>query len=90
MHQGLREGLGSAVCFGAVLFALVSIDDRVRDRFGALLADSSGGYLAPWRDRATMLGEAVVQAARDQTLEHAPLLLFAAVAALLVLLMVRT
>jgi hypothetical protein len=90
MNRGVREGLASAACLAAVLFALVSVDDRVRDRFGALLADSSSGHLAPWKDRAAMLADAVVHAARDQTVEHAPLLLFAAVAAVLVILMVRT
>jgi hypothetical protein len=54
MKLGFRQGLASAAIFGAVLFTLVSVDDRVRDRFSELV--SSGNSLSPWGDRAGDLG----------------------------------
>src|SRR5215212_6655702 len=56
MKLGFRQGLASAAIFGAVLLMLVSIDDRVRDRFTELL--SRGNSLSPWGDRAGDLGDA--------------------------------
>ena len=38
MKLGFRQGLVSAAIFGAVLFTLISVDDRVRDRFGDLVS----------------------------------------------------
>jgi hypothetical protein len=88
MKLGLRQGLVSAAIFGAVLFALISIDERVRDRFGELV--SRGNSLSPWGDRASDLGGALVSAARYQSLENAPLLVFAAAGAVLVACMLKT
>lgn len=88
MKLGFRQAIASAAVFGAVLLILVSIDDRVRDRFGDLL--SGGDGLSPWGDRAADLGHALLGAARSQSIENAPLLVFAAVGAVLVLFMLRT
>jgi hypothetical protein len=88
MKLGFRQGLVSAAIFGAVLFTLVSIDDRVRDRFGDLVA--RGNSLSPWGDRAGDLGGALVSAVRYQSLENAPLLVFAAAGAVLVAFMLKT
>lgn len=88
MKLGLRQGLVSAAIFGAVLFALISVDERVRDRFGDLV--SRGNSLSPWGDRAGDLGGALVSAARYQSLENAPLLVFAAAGAVLVAFMLKT
>jgi hypothetical protein len=88
MKLGFRQGLVSAAIFGAVLFTLVSIDERVRDRFGDLV--SRGNSLSPWGDRAGDLGGALVSAVRYQSLENAPLLVFAAAGAVLVAFMLKT
>jgi len=88
MKLGFRQGLVSAAIFGAVLFTLVSIDERVRDRFGDLV--SRWNSLSPWRDRAGDLGGALVSAVRYQSLENAPLLVFAAAGAVLVAFMLKT
>jgi len=90
MGRGIREGLASAACFCAVLIALVSIDPRVRDRFWLLFGDAAGGDLAPWGSRLGELGSAVVSAARYQSIENAPMLIFAAIGAVLVVFMLRT
>jgi hypothetical protein len=88
MKLGFRQGLASAAIFGAVLLMLVSIDDRVRDRFTELL--SSGNSLSPWGDRAGDLGDALMSAVRYQSIENAPLLVFAAAGAVLVAFMLKT
>jgi len=88
MKLGFRQGLASAAIFGAVLLMLVSIDDRVRDRFSDLFSGGSG--LSPWGDRAGDLGGALVSAFRYQSIENAPLLVFAAAGAVLVAFMLKT
>jgi hypothetical protein len=90
MKLGVRQAIASAAVFGAVLLVLVSIDDRVGDRFNALVYGGSGGSLTPWGDRAGDLGSALVSAARHQSIENAPLLVFAAVGAVLVVFMLKT
>jgi hypothetical protein len=87
---GFRQAFASAAVFGAVLMVLVSVDDRVRERFNDLLHGGSGGSLTPWGDRAGDLGSALVAAARYQSIENAPLLVFAAVGAVLVVFMLKT
>jgi hypothetical protein len=86
MKLGFRQGVASAAVFGALLMMLVSIDDRVRDRF----ADLMSGGVSPWGDRASDLGGALMTAIRYQSIENAPLLVFAAVGAVLVAFMLRT
>ncbi len=88
MKLGIRQGVVSAAVFGAVLLMLVSVDDRVRDRFSALV--SGDHSLSPWGDRAGDLGGALMSAVRYQSIENAPLLVFAAAGAVLVAFMLRT
>jgi hypothetical protein len=90
MIKGVRETLGSALCFVAVLAALVSVDPRVRMKVSSVLEDPAGGMVAPWGDRLGDLGSALFDAARDQSLENAPLLIFGFVGAMLLLFMLRT
>ena len=70
-----------------ILAGLVSIDDRVRDRFVELVY---GGGAAPWDSRLADLGDALLGAARHQSIENAPLVVFATAGALLFLFMVKT
>ena len=70
-----------------VLGALTFVDPRVRDRFSALLSGQDGGTLA---DRASELADALLTALHYQSIENAPLLIFATVGAILFLFMVRT
>lgn len=79
----------SVAVFAAVLLVLVSIDDRVHDKMSSLL-NGGGDSLSPLGDRFTDLGGALLGAARTQSIENAPLLVFAAVGAVLVVFMVRT
>jgi hypothetical protein len=88
MKVGIKQSALSAAVFVGILFALVSVDERVRDRFGELV--SAGNGVAPMTSRLADLGDALIGAARHQSIENAPLVVFAAVSAILVLFMVKT
>lgn len=82
--------MASAICLAAVLMTLVSVDGRVRDRFSAFVAQASSDRMTTWEERAGSLGDAIVQAARDRSIDQAPLLVFTVVAAALLIFMLRT
>ena len=84
----LRQWTLSTLVFGGVLFALASVDARVRERVGDVMTGGDG--LTPWGDRLSDLGSALVSAVRHQSIENAPLLVFATVGAVLFLFMVKT
>lgn len=86
MKLGIRQAVASAAVFGAVLMVLVMVDERVRERFDVVM----GGGVSPWGDRISDLGGALMTALRYQSIENAPLLVFAAVGAVLVAFMLRT
>jgi hypothetical protein len=88
MNRKLRQGLVSAAVFVAILAALVSVDDRVQDRFTEVFAGGDG--LSPWGDRIGDLGGALMTALRNQSIENAPLLVFAAGGLVLFLFMVKS
>jgi hypothetical protein len=88
MNRRIRQALVSAAVFVAILVALVSIDDRVQERFSEVF--SSGNGLSPWGDRVSDLGGALTSAVKHQSIENGPLLVFAAVGAVLFVFMVRT
>ena len=87
LKLGMREGAVSAAVFGAVLFALVSVDPRVHDHVVDLLGSGSP---APLATRAAELGGALWSAARYQSIENAPLLVFATVGAVLTVFMLKS
>ena len=87
MKLAVRQGIASFAVFAAVLLMLVSVDDRVRDRFHDL---ASGSGSASISGRASELSEALMTAARQQSIENAPLLVFAVGGAVLVVFMVKT
>jgi hypothetical protein len=84
---GMREGAVSAVVFTTLLFALVSIDPRVRDHVSGFFG---GASVAPWSARVGELADALWSAARYQSIENAPLLVFATVGAVLTVFMLRS
>ena len=88
MKFGFKQGLVSASVFAVLLLALVSVDERVKDRFSELL--SGNNSVSSWSSRASMLTDAVTSAAKHQSIENAPLLIFATAGAVLFLFMVRT
>jgi hypothetical protein len=85
MKIGVRQGVVSAGVFGAIVLALMSQDDRVRD-----LVVSQAGNASSWGSRAGDIGSVLMGAARHQSIENAPMVVFAVVGAVLFLFMVRT
>jgi hypothetical protein len=85
---GLRQAILSGAVFTVVLLAIVSVDARVRERVAELA--SGGDGVSPWGDRLGDLGGALASAVRHQSIENAPLLIFATVGAVLFLFMFRT
>jgi hypothetical protein len=88
MKVALRQYALSITVFAIVLGGLVSVDERVRDRFSAVVRGDDA--LTPWGDRVGDLGGALMMAIRSQSIENAPLLVFAAVGGVLFLFMFRT
>ena len=84
---GVRQAILSSGIFGGILLALVCFDAGVRDRFTELVSVGGASSVA---DRVAFFGDAVFDAARHQSLENAPMVVFATAGALLVLFMVRT
>ncbi|MBZ5557610.1 MAG: hypothetical protein LAO77_10095 [Acidobacteriia bacterium] len=91
LRRVFGDALVSAAVAGSLLLILVAADDRVRDqvmgRFGAAHPSTAltqaGGHV---RDLAAIILDTV----RNQSLEHAPLLIFVLVATVLLLAMSRT
>jgi hypothetical protein len=82
---GIRQSVLSLIVFVIVLAGLVSVDTRVREGVTNL---ASGGDSIP--NRVTQLGGAVVSAIKHQSIDNAPLLVFATVGTVLFLFMVRS
>ena len=77
--------LVSMGAFAIIMAGLVSVDVRVRDKVNDLLW---GGN--PLTHRFTDLGEALITALKYQSIENAPLVVFAALGFVLFLFMVKT
>lgn len=86
MKLAIRQSIVSVAVFLAVLLMLVSVDDRVRDRFNDMAYGNGAKSLA---NRAEDLSGALVTAARRQSIDNAPLLVFAVGGAVLVVFMVK-
>jgi hypothetical protein len=88
LKLGIRDGAISAAVFAGVLFMLVSTDPRVHDH----VSDLFGGHIAvgPWGDRVSDLGSALWMAVKDQSIDNAPLLVFATVGTVLTIFMFKS
>jgi hypothetical protein len=90
MRRAFREALMSAGTVVILLLVLIAFDDRVRDAFMRRFVAHPSVELAHAERQVTDLTSVIAQAARDQSLGHAPLLIFSLAAAVLVLFMLRT
>jgi hypothetical protein len=86
MKLAIRQSIVSVAVFLAVLLMLVSVDDRVRDRFNDMAYGNGAKSLT---HRAEDLSGALLTAARRQSIDNAPLLVFAVGGAVLVVFMVK-
>ena len=84
---GLRQAVLSSLVFCGILLALVSVDARVRDRISDVVTGGDG--VSSWGSRVTELADALTTAVRYQSIENAPLMVFATVGAVLFLFMVK-
>lgn len=89
-RPGIGEAVASLICLVAVLGTLVAVDTRVREHLSGLVTQASSEGVAGWKERVSAFGNAIVQAARDRSIDQAPLLVFTGVAAALLIFMLRT
>jgi hypothetical protein len=81
----------TAAGIGAVLVGLAVIDERVRDQFAALITGKGPtGEIGTLSAHVQALAFSIVGSLREQSIEHAPLAIFALAALVLVLFMLRT
>jgi hypothetical protein len=85
--MGIREGAVSAFVFGAVLFALVSFDPRVKSQVTDSLRNTTAHTMT---SRAGEVSGVLWRAAREKSMDGAPVLIFATVGVVLTLFMLRT
>ena len=83
----MRQAVMSGLVFASVVLALTVVDARVRERVGDVVSGRDGTL---WAARLSDLGDALVTAVRHQSIENAPLVVFAAVGAVLFLFMLKT
>ena len=90
MRRAFGDALISAAALVVLLVGLVVIDDRVRERVMSVIrtgeVSSSVGSIT---SMASDVAGVLVMAARDQSLDHAPLAVFVVAATALVLAMLR-
>jgi hypothetical protein len=91
MRRSLTGGVATAAGIGAVVVGLAVIDDRVRAQLTALVTGrGSTGEIGSLTAHTQALAYTMVLVVRDQSIEHAPLAIFALAALVLVLFMLRT
>lgn len=84
-------GVTAAAGVCALVTGLALIDERVRDQIVRIMRGKAPtDELVSAGERATDLMTMVMQAVRDQSIEHAPLVVFSVAALVLVLFMTRT
>ena len=90
MRRAFSDALMSAGALAILLLALVALDHRVREQISLRLTARPSVALANAGERVRDLTTVIVEVARDQSVEHAPLLIFALSATVLVMFMLRT
>jgi hypothetical protein len=91
MQRPFSSGLAAAGGLCALLIGLAVIDDRVRNQMAlAFTRRGPTEEIATAGSRLQELAMVVAQALRDQSIEHAPMVIFALAAMVLVLFMTRT
>ncbi len=91
MRRAIGDAMITAGSALTLVFALVLLDDRVRDQISAVVdTRHPGTALAEMAQRISQIAAIVAVAARNQSIDHAPLVIFALAATVLVLFMLRT
>lgn len=90
MRRAINEALMSAATVALLLLVLVAVDDRVRSEVKLRFVSHPTEQLTVAGQQARDLTSVIAQAARDQSVAHAPLVIFAVAATVLVVFMLRT
>jgi hypothetical protein len=91
MRRVISDALISVGALLLLLVALVSIDDRVRERIqGVMTSPPSSSDIASFSAQVQNVSTVVYKAARDRSVERAPMVIFGVAAGVLVLFMLRT
>ena len=89
MRRKFGEALLSVGAVGVILLVLVLYDERVREQFTLRTADPAM-ELSRMGQQASALSTVLLKAAHDQSMAHAPMLIFVFAAAVLTLFMLKT
>jgi len=87
MKVGMRESVISFAVFLGVIVALTTVDPNLHQRLGDVV---SGGGVSQLSGRASDVGGALWTALRTQSIENAPMVVFATVGVLLTLFMFKS
>ena len=90
MRRSVRDALLSAGALGGLLLVLVAIDDRVREQVTQRFVAHPTVTLSTLGTQARELLAIAVDAARAQSIAHAPLMIFVLAASVLFALMLRS
>jgi hypothetical protein len=91
MRRATTSVVTTGAGIGAIVVGLAVIDERVRAEIGGLISGRGApGQIVSAGERVQDLGLVALHAVRDQSIEHAPLTLFALVALVLFALMLRS
>jgi hypothetical protein len=82
-----RQGVLSVAIFIGILFSLTFVDTRVRDAFSDLF---TGASMTSYSQRAGEVGSALWIAVRTQSIDNAPMVVFATIGAVLTLFMFKS
>ena len=90
MRRVFGDALISAAALAVLVVGLVAIDERVRDRVSLMIR--TGDVSSSFGSATSLVGnvaDVLILAARDQSLDHAPLAVFVVAATALVLAMLK-
>jgi hypothetical protein len=91
MRRAFGDALISIGALAVLLLTLVAVDDRVREQVSYRFeGHTASGELADAGAFAKELATVVFDVAREQSISHAPMMIFVVVATVLVLFMLRT
>jgi hypothetical protein len=87
MKRGVGDALLSLAALVTLIVVLVSFDERVRDYAWRFTSTTT---IAEARSGLRDVGSVMVDAVREQTLDHAPMTIFVVAGGMLFLFMVRS
>jgi len=90
MRRALDNALLSAGAAVILLLVLVAVDPNVRTQLWRQAATSPSVHLTEASHQASHVAHVLFQSVRDQSFANAPMLIFGAAAAVLVMFMLRT